>query len=128
MEENIKMELRHVSKSFPGVKALDDVSFQLKKGSVHVLCGENGAGKSTLMKILYGLYHPDEGEIVIDGKPVSISSPMDARKNKISMVFQELSYVPDMTLEENLIFGIAGAKKVPYKWIGSAFAGKLWNC
>ena len=127
MEENIKMELRHVSKSFPGVKALDDVSFQLKKGSVHVLCGENGAGKSTLMKILYGLYHPDEGEIVIDGKPVSISSPMDARKNKISMVFQELSYVPDMTLEENLYLG-RWCKKVPYKWIGSAFAGKLWNC
>ena len=105
MEENIKMELRHVSKSFPGVKALDDVSFQLKKGSVHVLCGENGAGKSTLMKVLYGLYRPDEGEIVIDGKTVGINSPMDARKNKISMVFQELSYVPDMTLEENLFLG-----------------------
>ncbi len=105
MENDIKMELKHVSKSFPGVKALDDVSFKLKKGSVHVLCGENGAGKSTLMKVLYGLYHPDEGEIIIDGKNVRIASPMDARKNKISMVFQELSFVPDMTLEENLFLG-----------------------
>lgn len=105
MKENVKMELRHVSKSFPGVKALDDVSFQLKKGSVHVLCGENGAGKSTLMKVLYGLYHPDEGEIIIDGKSVHIGSPQDARQHKISMVFQELSFVPDMTLEENLFLG-----------------------
>ena len=88
MENDIKMELKHVSKSFPGVKALDDVSFKLKKGSVHVLCGENGAGKSTLMKVLYGLYHPDEGEIIIDGKNVRIASPMDARKNKISIVFR----------------------------------------
>ncbi len=105
MEKTVRMELRHVSKSFPGVKALDDVSFQLKKGSVHVLCGENGAGKSTLMKVLYGLYHPDEGEIIIDGEKVQIHSPMDARRHRISMVFQELSFVPDMTLEENLFLG-----------------------
>ena len=114
MENTVRMELRHVSKSFPGVKALDDVSFQLKKGSVHVLCGENGAGKSTLMKVLYGLYHPDEGEIIIDGEKVQIHSPMDARKHKISMVFQELSFVPDMTLEENLFLG-RWHKKNPVK-------------
>lgn len=114
MNEEIKMELRHVSKSFPGVKALDDVSFKLKKGSVHVLCGENGAGKSTLMKVLYGLYHPDAGEIIIDGEKVHITSPADARKNKISMVFQELSFVPDMTLEENLFLG-RWHKKNPLK-------------
>ena len=114
MGETIKMELRHVSKSFPGVKALDDVSFQLKKGSVHVLCGENGAGKSTLMKVLYGLYHPDAGEIIIDGEKVHIASPADARKYKISMVFQELSFVPDMTLEENLFLG-RWHKKNPLK-------------
>ena len=82
LEKTVKMELKHVSKTFPGVKALDDVSFQLKKGSVHVLCGENGAGKSTLMKVLYGLYHPDEGEIIIDGEKVQIHSPMDARKQR----------------------------------------------
>lgn len=105
MESVNKMELRNVSKSFPGVKALDHVNFSLKKGSIHVLCGENGAGKSTLMKILYGFYHPDEGELLIDGKPVIIKSPIDAREQKISMVFQELSYVPDMTLEENLFLG-----------------------
>lgn len=114
MGEGIKMELCHVSKAFPGVKALDDVSFQLKKGSVHVLCGENGAGKSTLMKVLYGLYHPDVGEIIVDGQKVHIASPADARKYKISMVFQELSFVPDMTLEENLFLG-RWHKKNPFK-------------
>ncbi len=105
MADNIKMEVRHISKSFPGVKALDDVDFKLKKGTVHVLCGENGAGKSTLMKILYGIYHQDEGEIVIDGKAAKIANPIDARNHGISMIFQELSFVPDMTLEENLFLG-----------------------
>ncbi|MDD3141806.1 MAG: sugar ABC transporter ATP-binding protein [Lachnospiraceae bacterium] len=105
MEENIKMELQHVSKSFPGVKALDDVNFKLKKGTVHVLCGENGAGKSTLMKVLYGIYHQDEGNIIIDGKVVKITNPIEARAQGISMIFQELSFVPDMTLEENLFLG-----------------------
>ncbi|SCP99267.1 sugar ABC transporter ATP-binding protein [Anaerobium acetethylicum] len=105
MADNIKMEVRHISKSFPGVKALDDVNFKLKKGTVHVLCGENGAGKSTLMKILYGIYHQDEGEIIVDGKVVKIANPIDARNQGISMIFQELSFVSDMTLEENLFLG-----------------------
>ncbi len=105
MEDNIKMELRNVYKSFPGVKALDDVSFKLKKGTVHVICGENGAGKSTLMKVLYGIYQPDKGEIMIDGRSARINSPVDARNYGISMIFQELSFVPDMTLEENLFLG-----------------------
>ncbi|MDD7077786.1 MAG: sugar ABC transporter ATP-binding protein [Lachnospiraceae bacterium] len=105
MNTDIKLEVKNISKTFPGVKALDDVSFRLKKGSVHVLCGENGAGKSTLMKVLDGIYHPDSGEIYIDGEKVQIHSPMDARAHGIAMIFQELSYVPDMTIAENIFMG-----------------------
>ena len=105
MNTDIKLEVKNISKTFPGVKALDDVSFRLKKGSVHVLCGENGAGKSTLMKVLDGIYHPDSGEIYIDGEKVQIHSPMDALAHGIAMIFQELSYVPDMTIAENIFMG-----------------------
>lgn len=100
-----KLELRNISKAFVGVQALDNVSFSLRKGTTHVLCGENGAGKSTLMKIINGVYKQDEGVILIDGKETSIKSPMDARANGIAMIHQELSYVPDLTLEENIILG-----------------------
>ena len=99
------LELQHISKSFPGVKALDDVNFSLKEGTVHVLCGENGAGKSTLMKIIDGIYQADEGDLFLNGNKVQIKSPIQAKANGIAMIFQELSYVPDMTLEENLCLG-----------------------
>ena len=79
MQTDIKLELRNISKSFPGVKALDGVSFKVRRGTTHVLCGENGAGKSTLMKIINGIYTPDEGEILLDGKPVKIDNPIHAR-------------------------------------------------
>jgi inositol transport system ATP-binding protein len=101
----IKLELAHISKLFPGVKALDDVSFQLKKGTTHVLCGENGAGKSTLMKIINGIYRQDSGDVFIDGKKVEIHNPLHARRLGIAMIYQELSFVPDMTVEENICLG-----------------------
>ncbi len=104
-EQSIKLELKNISKSFPGVKALSNVSFKLKKGTTHVLCGENGAGKSTLMKIINGIYRQDEGEIFVDGKKVHIREPLDSRKLGIAMIYQELSFVPDLTLEENLCLG-----------------------
>lgn len=104
-EASTILELSHISKYFPGVRALDDVNFQLQKGMVHVLCGENGAGKSTLMKIIDGIYKQDEGDIFVNGKKVEIRDPLQARENGIAMIFQELSYVPDMTLEENLFLG-----------------------
>ncbi len=101
--EEYRLELSHISKSFPGVKALDDVSLRIRPGSVHALAGENGAGKSTLMKIVNGIYKADgDGEIRIDGKPVSIKDPIQARSYGISMIFQELNYVPELTIEENL--------------------------
>ncbi|GGF96092.1 monosaccharide-transporting ATPase [Paenibacillus albidus] len=105
MEQSIKLRVSQIEKSFPGVKALDKIDFTVKKGSVHVLCGENGAGKSTLMKIINGIHQPDGGQIFIDEKPVKIGSPIQARNLGISMIFQELNYVPEMTVEENIFLG-----------------------
>lgn len=102
MQAQIKLEMRSIEKTFPGVKALSHVNFSVTKGSVHVLCGENGAGKSTLMKILNGVFQPDQGEIIIDGHPVRFDNPIDARKNGIAMIFQELNYIPEITIEEYL--------------------------
>ena len=84
------LELKHISKSFPGVKALDDVTLCVRPGTVHSLMGENGAGKSTLMKCLFGIYSFDEGEIILDGKNIKFSSPSEALQNHVSMVHQEL--------------------------------------
>ena len=105
MNTNIKLRVSQIEKSFPGVKALDKIDFAVKRGTVHVLCGENGAGKSTLMKIINGIYQPDSGQIFIDEKPVKINNPMQARSLGISMIFQELNYVPEMTVEENIFLG-----------------------
>ncbi len=103
--DSYKLQVLHISKSFPGVLALDDISLNARRGSVLVLCGENGAGKSTLMKIIDGVYQPDKGEILIDGKKVHVRSPIHARKFGISMIFQELNYIPEMTVEESLFCG-----------------------
>jgi inositol transport system ATP-binding protein len=105
MADNTLLEVKHISKSFPGVKALDDVSFSVKGGSVHVLCGENGAGKSTLMKIINGIYQPDGGDTFIRGAKVQIESPTKAGELGISMIFQELNYMPEMSVEESLFVG-----------------------
>lgn len=103
--ENIKMRVSGIDKSFPGVKALDNIEFAVRKGTVHALCGENGAGKSTLMKIINGLYKPDKGEIYIDGKQVEIKNPIQAQAMGIAMIAQEQNYVPEMSVEESLFLG-----------------------
>jgi inositol transport system ATP-binding protein len=95
-------EMRGVTKVFPGVKALDDVTFCVKPGSVHALCGENGAGKSTLMKVLAGIYKQEAGDILLEGKKVQITDALDAMEKGIAMIHQELNYYPDMTVEANL--------------------------
>ena len=100
-----KLEVTNIEKSFPGVKALDKINFAVRPATVHVLCGENGAGKSTLMKIINGVYNPDCGEIKIDGQVVDIRNPVQAREHGISMIFQELNFVPEMSVEESLILG-----------------------
>ena len=118
--EEIKMRVEHVSKSFPGVKALTDIDFAVRKGTVHALCGENGAGKSTLMKIINGIYKADAGQIYIDEEPVEIKNPIQAREHGISMIAQELNYVPDLTVEENLFLGrlpVNGFGKVDWKLV-----------
>lgn len=105
MNQEIKLRVANVEKSFPGVKALDKIDFSVRKGTVHALCGENGAGKSTLMKIINGIYKPDAGEIYIDEVPVKIQNPIQARSHGIAMIAQELNYVPEMSIEENIFLG-----------------------
>jgi ribose transport system ATP-binding protein len=97
--------MRGITKRFPGVTALDRVDFELEKGEVHVLLGENGAGKSTLIKMLSGAYQPDEGEILVDGEKVKISSAMDAQALGISTIYQEFNLVPQLTVAENIFLG-----------------------
>ncbi len=100
-----RLEMRGVSKSFPGVKALDGVNLKVRPGTVHALMGENGAGKSTLMKCLFGIYHMDEGEVYVDGEKVNIGNPDEALHKGLAMVHQELQPVPARTIAENMYLG-----------------------
>ena len=104
------LELRGISKRFPGVLANDHVDFDVRSGEVHALLGENGAGKSTLMKILYGMYRPDDGEIRLDGKPVAIASPTDAINLGIGMIHQHFMLVPTLTVAENVALGLPSSR------------------
>ena len=99
------LAMRHIKKQFPGVLALNDVDFTLRKGEIHALMGENGAGKSTLIKILTGVYQMDEGEVKIEGEKVSIHSPQDAQNSGISTVYQEITLCPNLTVAENMFIG-----------------------
>jgi ABC-type uncharacterized transport system ATPase subunit len=103
VDEAPVLELRGITKQFPGVLANDHIDFDLRRGEVHALLGENGAGKSTLMSILYGLYTADSGEILMDGKPVTISSPKHAIELGIGMVHQHFMLIPVMTVTENIV-------------------------
>ena len=103
MSAGVVLELRGITKRFPGVLANDSVDFDLLQGEVHALLGENGAGKSTLMNILYGLYHPDEGEIRLNGSPASFGSAKDAIESGIGMVHQHFMLIPVMTVAENIV-------------------------
>ncbi len=102
MSNDYLLEMKHITKVFPGVKALDDMSFNLKAGEVHVLIGENGAGKSTLMKILAGAYSPDAGELLIEGKKVTKFTPIAAQKNGIGIIYQEFNLIPYLSVAENI--------------------------
>ena len=110
MSDPLLLELLGITKRFPGIVANDHVDFELAKGEVHALLGENGAGKSTLMNILYGLYHPDEGEIRLEGKRIRIDSPRDAIDRGIGMVHQHFMLIPVMTVAENIVLATEPTK------------------
>ena len=105
VNEDIILEFKHISKHFPGVKALDDISFKVKRGSIHCLIGENGAGKATLMKVINGMYKPDGGDIEFDRKVWSPKSSAQARLQGIAMIHQELNIIPEMTILQNMYLG-----------------------
>src|SRR5687767_11115078 len=97
-----RIEIRHVSKSFPGVKALQNVSMTLAAGEIHALCGENGAGKSTLMNVLGGNLRPDEGSIHMNGEVINFNGPRDALNVGIAVVYQHLSVADELSIAENI--------------------------
>ncbi|MEZ4671138.1 MAG: sugar ABC transporter ATP-binding protein [Anaerolineae bacterium] len=101
------LQLENISKQFPGVKALDNVHFEMNAGEVHALLGENGAGKSTLIKIISGVYAPDSGSIKMDGQPVHFSNPREAQAKGIATIYQELLLYPELTVAENIFMGHA---------------------
>lgn len=105
MSEEIILKMEGITKLFPGVRALDAVQLELRKGEVHAVIGENGAGKSTLMKVLLGIYKPDGGTITYKGKPVQFTSPLDALAAGIAMIHQEISLIPTMDVAENIWLG-----------------------
>ena len=97
------LQIRHVTKSFPGVRALDDVSVEFAPGEVHAIVGENGAGKSTLIKIICGIYTPDDGEVLLDGEAIHLHAYKDALDRKINLVSQEIQVIPKSTVAENIM-------------------------
>src|SRR6267154_4790396 len=104
-EAKALLESRGVSKSFPGVKALESVDFTVRRGEVHALMGENGAGKSTLIKVLTGVYQRDAGNIHLDGVEINPRSPKDAETLGISTVYQEVNLIPQLSVAENICLG-----------------------
>ncbi|MGC8787259.1 MAG: ATP-binding cassette domain-containing protein, partial [Anaerolineae bacterium] len=105
MQDHHILEMHGITKDFPGVRALEDVHFELHKGEIHALIGENGAGKSTLMKVLFGVHQKDAGRILLRGQEVNILNPSHAQKLGISMVHQELNLVPYMNAAQNIALG-----------------------
>ena len=99
------LTMKAISKTFPGVNALENVDFSLKRGEIHALIGENGAGKSTLIKVLTGVEHPDTGSIELDGKLVEVKSPQHAQEIGISTVYQEVNLCTNISVAENIMLG-----------------------
>ncbi|GHV75208.1 ribose import ATP-binding protein RbsA [Spirochaetia bacterium] len=113
------LELHHISKAFPGVKALDDVHFDLKSGEIHALMGENGAGKSTFIKIITGVHRPDSGDLLLDGKPEDINGPLDAQSRGIAAIYQHVTCFPDLSVAENIFMGhekvVSAIKRIDWR-------------
>ena len=105
MEKDYILNIEGISKSFPGVKALDSVSFQIERGTIHALVGENGAGKSTLIKILAGIYHAEEGKVLLNGNCAVFRTPHESRMAGIAVVHQEVKLAEPLSVTENLFVG-----------------------
>lgn len=118
MDNNYILTLKNITKEFPGVKALDDVTINIERGTIHGLVGENGAGKSTLIKILAGIYQPNKGEIILDGKPCRFNSPIEARRAGISVVHQEIKLAEPLSVAENMFLGNVQLKNGLVDWKG----------
>src|SRR3954454_2514580 len=110
-DSGLSLALRCIIKRFVALTDNDAVDLQLRRGEIHALLGENGAGKSTLMNVVYGMLSPDEGQILIDGRPTTIRSPRDAMDQGVGMVFQHFMLIPVMTVAENLVLGNEGARR-----------------
>ncbi|MBN1675303.1 MAG: sugar ABC transporter ATP-binding protein [Kiritimatiellae bacterium] len=120
--DDVILRLSHITKTFPGVTALDDVSFEARRGEVHALCGENGAGKSTLMNVLAGIYHPDAGRIEVNGRPVTIESQHHSQALGIATVYQDRSLVENLSVAENIF-----ANRQPVNALGLIDSGRLYR-
>lgn len=118
MDNNYILTLKNITKEFPGVKALDDVTINIERGTIHGLVGENGAGKSTLIKVLAGIYQPNKGEIILDGKPCRFNSPIEARRAGISVVHQEIKLAEPLSVAENMFLGNVQLKNSLVDWKG----------
>ncbi len=125
MQSEIILKMEGICKSFPGVRALDNVDFVLRKGEIHALMGENGAGKSTLIKILNGVYEKDAGRIILEGRPVHFKSPQEAQNMGIGTVFQEIALCPNLTVAENMFIGRSRDVFVKWKQMNERAAGML---
>ena len=118
MDNNYILTLKNITKEFPGVKALDDVTINIERGTIHGLVGENGAGKSTLIKVMAGIYQPNKGEIILDGKPCRFNSPIEARRAGISVVHQEIKLAEPLSVAENMFLGNVQLKNGLVDWKG----------
>ena len=127
MQNEVVLSMRGICKSFPGVRALHNVDFTLRKGEIHALMGENGAGKSTLIKVLTGVYTKDSGQISMEGTEISIRSPQDAQNNGISTVYQEITLCPNLTVAENMFIARGEGAFVPWKEIERKAGEQLRN-
>ena len=125
MLSEIILKMEGISKSFPGVRALHNVDFMLRKGEIHALMGENGAGKSTLIKILTGVYEKDAGQNILDGRPVHFKSPQEALNKGIGTVFQEIALCPNLTVAENMFIGRSRNNFVQWKQMNAKAAQLL---
>ena len=116
MENEFVLELKNITKIFPGVKALDGVNFQLKPGEIHALMGENGAGKSTFIKVITGVHHADGGEMYLDGKLVEFKNPLEAQQNGIAAIYQHVTSYPDLSVAENIFMNHEILKHGILRW------------